>query len=70
VQDGRKINSLDFHRTEDRLVTASDDETIRLYDTANAKYVFLLMRMRNRHHQDGLMICDENLWPRNFHILM
>lgn len=67
VQDGRKINSLDFHRTEDRLVTASDDETIRLYDTANAKYVFLLTSMKNRHHhQNGLMICDENLGPGIF----
>ncbi|XP_024404060.1 protein ANTHESIS POMOTING FACTOR 1 [Physcomitrium patens] len=33
---GAKINSLDFHRTEDLLVTASDDESIRLYDFANA----------------------------------
>lgn len=33
---GGKINSLDFHRTEDLLVTASDDDSIRLYDTLNA----------------------------------
>jgi COMPASS component SWD2 len=33
---GGKINSIDFHRTDDLLVTASDDESIRLYDTANA----------------------------------
>ena len=30
------MNSIDFHRTDDLLVTASDDESIRLYDTANA----------------------------------
>ena len=31
-----KINSLDFHETEDILVTASDDESIRLYNTTTA----------------------------------
>ncbi|KAL4187593.1 hypothetical protein AMTRI_Chr09g39770 [Amborella trichopoda] len=30
-----KISSLDFHRTASYLVTASDDESIRLYDIAN-----------------------------------
>ncbi|EFJ21707.1 hypothetical protein SELMODRAFT_106264 [Selaginella moellendorffii] len=34
---GGKINSLDFNPSEDLLVTACDDESIRLYDTANAK---------------------------------
>ncbi|GMH28034.1 hypothetical protein Nepgr_029877 [Nepenthes gracilis] len=32
-----KINSIDFHRTNDLLVTASDDDSVRLYDIANAK---------------------------------
>ncbi|RVW46582.1 Protein anthesis promoting factor 1 [Vitis vinifera] len=32
-----KINSLDFHRTDDLLVTASEDDSVRLYDIANAK---------------------------------
>ncbi|ERN09203.1 hypothetical protein AMTR_s00014p00249480 [Amborella trichopoda] len=31
-----KISSFDFHRTEDLLVTASEDDSIRLYDIANA----------------------------------
>lgn len=31
-----KISSMDFHRKEDLLVTASHDDSIRLYDTANA----------------------------------
>ncbi|XP_057834917.1 protein ANTHESIS POMOTING FACTOR 1 [Cryptomeria japonica] len=31
-----RISSLDFHRKEDLLVTASHDDSIRLYDTANA----------------------------------
>lgn len=28
-----RINSISFHRTEDFLVSASDDDTIRLYNT-------------------------------------
>lgn len=28
-----RINSLDFHRTHDLLVTGGDDDAIRLYDT-------------------------------------
>ncbi|KAE9599487.1 hypothetical protein Lal_00039537 [Lupinus albus] len=32
-----KIFSLDFHRTDDLLVTASEDDSVRLYDIANAK---------------------------------
>ncbi|KAL0395709.1 UNVERIFIED_CONTAM: protein ANTHESIS POMOTING FACTOR 1 [Sesamum calycinum] len=35
--EGGKINSLDFHRTADLLVTASDDDSVRLYDIASAK---------------------------------
>ena len=34
-QTGR-VNSMDFHRTDDLLVTASDDESIRVYDTSSA----------------------------------
>lgn len=32
-----KINSIDLHRTDDLLVTASEDDSVRLYDIANAK---------------------------------
>ncbi|XP_010251122.1 PREDICTED: WD repeat-containing protein 82 [Nelumbo nucifera] len=31
-----KISSIDFHRTKDLLVTASEDDSVRLYDIANA----------------------------------
>lgn len=31
-----RISSMDFHRTSSYLVTASDDESIRLYDVASA----------------------------------
>lgn len=34
---GGKINSIDFHRTADLLVTASEDDSVRLYDVANGK---------------------------------
>ncbi|KVI08777.1 WD40 repeat-containing protein [Cynara cardunculus var. scolymus] len=37
-----RISSMDFHRTSNYLVTASDDESIRLYDVANATYVSCL----------------------------
>ncbi|KAF6157447.1 hypothetical protein GIB67_004385 [Kingdonia uniflora] len=32
-----KISSVDFHRTDDLLITASEDDSVRLYDIANAK---------------------------------
>ncbi|OIW03024.1 hypothetical protein TanjilG_13661 [Lupinus angustifolius] len=32
-----RILSLDFHRNDDLLVTASEDDSVRLYDIANAK---------------------------------
>uniref|UniRef100_A0A7N0SYY7 Uncharacterized protein n=1 Tax=Kalanchoe fedtschenkoi TaxID=63787 RepID=A0A7N0SYY7_KALFE len=32
-----KITSLDFHRTDDFLITGSEDDSVRLYDIANAK---------------------------------
>jgi WD40 repeat protein len=31
--DSARINSIAFHRTQDVLVTASDDDAIRVYDT-------------------------------------
>ncbi|XP_074310810.1 protein ANTHESIS POMOTING FACTOR 1 [Silene latifolia] len=34
---GGKINSIDFHRTNDLLVTTSDDDSVRLFDIVNAK---------------------------------
>ncbi|KAG4125285.1 hypothetical protein ERO13_D10G086800v2 [Gossypium hirsutum] len=36
---GGKINSLDFHRKDDLLVTASEDDSVRLYDITNAKLI-------------------------------
>ncbi|KAE8705032.1 LOB domain protein 25 [Hibiscus syriacus] len=36
---GGTISSLDFHRKDDLLVTASEDDSVRLYDIANAKLI-------------------------------
>lgn len=36
---GGKIHSLGFHRTDDLLVTSSEDDSLRLFDIANAKSV-------------------------------
>ncbi|KAK3032089.1 hypothetical protein RJ639_036303 [Escallonia herrerae] len=44
---GGKINALDFHRAEDLLVTASEDDSVRLYDIANAK---LLKTTYHKNH--------------------
>lgn len=34
---GGRMNSIDFHRKDDLLVTASEDDSVRFYDIANAK---------------------------------
>ncbi|KAL7094861.1 hypothetical protein ACP275_11G131000 [Erythranthe tilingii] len=34
---GGKINSIDFHRTADLLVTSCDDDSVRFYDISSAK---------------------------------
>ncbi|CAK9180628.1 unnamed protein product [Ilex paraguariensis] len=50
MENGR-ISSMDFHRTSSFLVTASDDESIRLYDVTNATYTssfccFILFKVK------------------------
>ncbi|KAB1209133.1 WD repeat-containing protein 82 [Morella rubra] len=47
-----KINSLDFHRKEDLLVTASEDDSVRFYDIANAK--LLKTTYHKRHGADRI----------------
>ncbi len=40
LQDyGAAVNSLDFHRTEDLLITGCDDDSIRVYNTAEGSRV-------------------------------
>ncbi|XP_034926852.1 protein ANTHESIS POMOTING FACTOR 1 isoform X2 [Populus alba] len=45
---GGKINSVDFHRKDDLLVTASEDDSVRLYDIASAK---LLKTTYHKKHE-------------------
>ncbi|KAK6928377.1 WD40 repeat [Dillenia turbinata] len=47
-----KINSIDFHRTDDLLVTASEDDSVRLYDIANAK--LLKTTFHKKHGADRI----------------
>lgn len=71
-----RINSMDFHRTEDFLVTASDDESIRLYDTANAT---LLKTIHSRkygvsqicytHHTSAVLFASKNDWDDSLRYL-
>lgn len=71
-----KINSLDFHETDDLLVTASDDESIRLYDTENA--VFLKMIYSKKYgvgqvcftHRKGCVLyASKNGWDESLRYL-
>lgn len=34
-----KVNSIDFHRTHDLLVSAGDDDVLHVYDTAEGRHV-------------------------------
>ncbi|XP_022935475.1 protein ANTHESIS POMOTING FACTOR 1 isoform X1 [Cucurbita moschata] len=47
-----KINSLDFHRKDDLLVTASEDDSVRLYDIANAR--LLKTTFHKKHGADRI----------------
>ncbi|XP_052188210.1 protein ANTHESIS POMOTING FACTOR 1 isoform X2 [Diospyros lotus] len=57
-----KINSLDFHRTADLLVTASEDDSVRLYDIANAKVVSLCMSPVNDSFMSGSVDHSVRIW--------
>ncbi|KAL2943257.1 Protein ANTHESIS POMOTING FACTOR 1 [Bienertia sinuspersici] len=43
--EGGLINSIDFHRTSDLLVTASADDSVRLYDIVNANSFAMVFRL-------------------------
>jgi COMPASS component SWD2 len=34
-----RVNSIDFHRTHDLLVSAGDDDILHVYDTAEGRHV-------------------------------
>ncbi|KAJ4912039.1 Transducin/WD40 repeat-like superfamily protein [Raphanus sativus] len=61
---GGKIRSLGFHRTDDLLVTSSEDDSLRLFDIANAKQVKITYHKKHgtdrvcfTHHPSSL-ICS------------
>ncbi|KAH7387381.1 hypothetical protein KP509_16G020200 [Ceratopteris richardii] len=71
-----KINSLDFHRTEDLLVTASDDESIRLYNIANATMTKMVHSKKYgvsqicfTHHVNAVLYASKNDWDDSLRYL-
>ncbi|KAG6793474.1 hypothetical protein POTOM_002683 [Populus tomentosa] len=59
---GGKINSIDFHRKDDLLVTASEDDSVRLYDIASAKVVSLCMSPINDSFMSGSLDHSVRIW--------
>ncbi|CAI5501669.1 unnamed protein product [Closterium sp. Naga37s-1] len=71
-----RINSMDFHRTEDLLVTASDDESIRVYDTSNATLVKTIHSRKYgvdqvvfTHHPSAVLYSSKNGWDESLRYL-
>lgn len=71
-----RISSMDFHRTSNFLVTASDDESIRLYDVANAvclktinskKYGVDLVSFTS--HPTTVIYSSKNGWDESLRLL-
>ncbi|GFP99744.1 WD repeat-containing protein 82-b [Phtheirospermum japonicum] len=65
---GGKINSLDFHRTADLLVTSSDDDSVRLYDISTAKLLKTTYHKKHgadricfTHHPSSIICSSKNL---------
>ncbi|XP_059282219.1 protein ANTHESIS POMOTING FACTOR 1 isoform X2 [Lycium ferocissimum] len=59
---GGQINSLDFHRKEDLLITTSEDDSIRLFDIANGKVVSLCMSPVNDSFMSGSLDHSVRIW--------
>ncbi|KAI5684083.1 hypothetical protein M9H77_05311 [Catharanthus roseus] len=71
-----RISSMDFHRTSSYLVTASDEESIRLYDVANAtclktinskKYGVDLVSFTS--HPTTVIYSSKNGWDESLRLL-
>ncbi|KAG4951361.1 hypothetical protein JHK85_045228 [Glycine max] len=59
---GGMIHSIDFHRKDDLLVTSSGDDSVRLYDIANAKVVSLCMSPINDSFMSGSLDHSVRIW--------
>eukprot|EP00898_Chlorokybus_atmophyticus_P005690 jgi/Chlat1/6121/Chrsp409S05658 len=71
-----RITSLDFHRTEDFLVTTSEDESIHLYNTASGKLVKTVFskkygadNIRFTHHSSSVICSSKNEWDESLRYL-
>ncbi|MCO5592918.1 hypothetical protein L7F22_046922 [Adiantum nelumboides] len=71
-----KINSLDFHETDEVLVTASDDESIRLYDTGNAGFLKMIYSKKYgvdqicfTHRKGCVLYASKNGWDESLRYL-
>jgi len=70
------INSLDFHRTEDLLVTAGDDESIRLYSTTSGLLQKTLHSKKYgvsnlvfTHDANSVLYSSKNQWDESLRYL-
>ncbi|KAG0457975.1 hypothetical protein HPP92_023132 [Vanilla planifolia] len=59
---GGVISSLDFHRVDDLLVTASEDDSIRLYNIVDATVVSLCMSPINDSFMSGSLDHSVRIW--------
>ena len=67
--DGR-INSIDFHRTEDLLVTANDNDEIKVYNTQTAQVQKTLLSKKYgvaniafTHDPNSVIYSSNKVWP-------
>ena len=74
--NGKVINSLDFHRSGELLVTAGDDEAIHVYNSVEGieqralyskKYGVDLVRFTN--HQNAIICASKNGWDESIRYL-
>eukprot|EP00850_Spirogloea_muscicola_P000722 SM000003S10967 [mRNA] locus=s3:14867:17145:+ [translate_table: standard] len=66
---GSRVSCIDFHRTEDLLVSAAEDESIRLYNTATATLVKTVHSKKYgvdlisfTHHPSAVIYTSRNGW--------
>lgn len=64
-----RVNSIDFHRTEELLITASDDDSIRLYNTASGDKAEVLFSRKYgaqnicfTHHPSSVIYATRKVW--------
>eukprot|EP00850_Spirogloea_muscicola_P000780 SM000003S11025 [mRNA] locus=s3:455859:458288:+ [translate_table: standard] len=73
---GSRVSCIDFHRTEDLLVSAADDESIRLYNTATATLVKTVHSKKYgvdlisfTHHPSAVIYTSKNGWDESLRYL-